>query len=127
MPGDRGDRARDWAVLEGVLRQHRSRPADPARGRGQRSVERVAEDRDGSARLRVRELEGFQIDSPDTEDGDVVVDVEDDHFGPGGSKRPGRRRIVSCSPATTWAAVTMRFLPATQPLPSMPTPQAVPR
>ena len=35
--------------------------------------------------------------------------------------------MVSCSPATTCAAVTIRFRPATQPVPSMPTPQAVPR
>ena len=33
---------------------------------------------------------------------------------------------VSLSPATTCAAVTTRFLPANQPLPSTPTPHAVP-
>src|SRR3954451_16028749 len=88
-PGDRGDRARDRAVLEGVLRQHRGRPADPARGRGQPSVERVAEDRYGSARLGVRKPQRLQIDSRDTEDGDVVVDVEHDDVGPGRDQPAG--------------------------------------
>ena len=40
---------------------------------------------------------------------------------------PGISTIVSCSPATTWAAVTTRLLAANQPLPSTPIPQAVPR
>ena len=34
---------------------------------------------------------------------------------------------VSCSPATTWAAVTTRSRVANHPLPSIPTPHAVPR
>ena len=52
-----GDRPRDRPVAERVLRQHRRRPADPARGCCEPSVERVAEDRDGGVRLRVDEAQ----------------------------------------------------------------------
>ena len=44
-----------------------------------------------------------------------------------GSTCPGIRIVVLSSPATTCAAVTTRSGPATQPVPSTPTPQATPR
>ena len=64
-PGDGGDRPRDRPVAERVLRDHdRRRPADPARRRGAAPpFSRVAEDRDGGARLRVGERQRRRADA----------------------------------------------------------------
>ena len=122
------DRPRDRPVPERVLRQHRRRRgrSGPA-SRSSPPFERVAEDRDGGAGLRVREPQRRLIDSRDAQHGDVVVDVEDDDVGPGaGAARRECGRSCPPSPATTCAAVTTRSRPANQPLPSMPMPHAVP-
>ena len=128
LPGDSGDRPRDRPVPERVLRQDRGRPADPARRRGEPSVERIAEDRDGGSRLRVREPQRLQIDARDAEHGDVVVDVEDDDVGhrrehPAGN--PDDRVLLAGDDVRR--RHDRDSSRRTQPLPSTPTPHAVPR
>ena len=73
------------------------------------------------------QLSGLERSARDAQHRDVVVRVEDEHAAP--AAPAGRRRtctVVSVSPATTCALVTTSPGPATQPLPSIPRPQACP-
>ncbi len=128
VAGEGGDRPRDGPVPVRVLRQHDAGAADPSGRSLQRAVLRVADDLDRGAGLRIGERQRrLRSESAHAKDGDVVVRVEGDDVDRVRELRsPGSGCRVSCSPATTCAAVTTRSRVANQPLPSMPTPHAVP-
>ena len=128
LPRRRADRAPDRAVPVGVLADHVAGFAEAGRGRRVGAVFGVAED---GARLAAARRSG-----PATAAGSRRVDAQDREVVGGvvvdGGRVVARRRrsvvtVVSSSPATTWALVTTRPGAATQPEPSTPSPQAVPR
>ena len=101
---------------------------DPARLGVEGAVERISEDRRRRSRARIGGQRQHRLrQSVDPQQRDVVVGIEGDHLGasaPSRRRRPGPR--CRFSPATTWALVTTSPGAATQPLPSIPSPQAVP-
>ena len=102
--------------------------AEPGRLLVERAVERIAEDRRGDAPACAPPASfSGGAETGHAQHRDVVVRVEADHLGGDGrGRRPRPGSLVSDSPATTWALVTTTPGAATQPLPSMPSPHAVP-
>ncbi len=75
--GDSGDRALDRATAERVLGERVRGASHTAWNRREVPVERVADDRDRGAVLRIRESQRTRGHVREAEDGDVVVDVKD--------------------------------------------------
>ena len=135
-PSRRGGRAPATAVIVRgtgpvpvrVLRQHDGGAADAAGDDGERPVLRIADDRDRGVRGAGRRA-GAASRAPRRARAARRCRCADRtsttsaRYEP---RLPGICTDVSCSPATTCAAVTTRCGVANQPLPSMPTPHALP-
>ena len=118
MPGDR-------EVPEGITANdlHDSTHADGGLGIG--AVARIAEQARGRAPLRVGERQGTRHEAGDAEDSDVVDPIERDDVG------VEELTVVAVDPRRGDPGNDVRVGdhetgPATQPEPSMPSPQAVP-
>ena len=98
-----------------------------AHGRlGVGAVARIAEEPGRCPLDRIREPKRSRMQRRHAQHGDVVRPVERRQLGRRAGRRRSGRRAASSTPATTCAFVTTSPSPATQPEPSMPSPQAVP-
>ena len=127
--GQARDRPIDRALARRRRRSARARSCRSARARcrAARSAGSRRSRRGGRARARPSRS-GRAAEPGHAQDGDVVLRVE--RRPPrrrGACSEPGSTTDVLRSPATTCAAVTTRPGAATQPLPEIPSPHAVPR